>query len=130
VDRDALACRFCGEDLEGDEDVHAWGRASPGLRRDCEPHRGRWIALLGNVSVVLAALALPLCGLPGLLGLPLGVAAWVMGSADLAKIRAGTMDPQGFSKTSLGRECGIVGAVLGGAVAVGWLLLWLVLGLS
>ena len=127
---DALCCRCCGEDLEGDEEVHAWRGLSPGLRRDCEPHRGQWIAVLGNASIILAALALPFCGLPGLLGLPLGIAAWVMGSADLAKIRTGAMDPQGLSKTCTGRECGIVGAVLSVAVGLGWVLLWLVLGLS
>jgi hypothetical protein len=127
---DALCCPCCGEDFEGDEDVHLWRQAYPGLRRDCEPHRAQWIGLLGNASLILAALALPLCGLPGLLGLPLGIAAWRMGSADLARIQAGTMDPEGWSKTRLGRECGIVGAVHSGAVAAGWLLLWLVLGLS
>jgi hypothetical protein len=125
----AVSCRSCGEDLEGDH-VEAWRESYPGLRRDCEPHRGRWIALLGNASVVFAALALPLCGLPGLLGLPLGIAAWVMGNADLAKIRSGAMDPRGSGPTRLGRECGIVGTVLSAAVGAGWLLLWLVLGLS
>jgi hypothetical protein len=123
-------CASCGENLDWEDVTDAWRRSYPGLRRDCEPHRGRWIALLGNASVVFAALALPFCGLPGLLGLPLGIAAWVMGNTDLAKIRSGAMDPGGSGPTRLGRECGIVGTFLSAAVGVGWLLLWLVLGLS
>jgi hypothetical protein len=116
-----------GRDLRGDvedDERHAW-RPAPGVRRDCDPHRGPWVALAGNVSVVLAALALPSCGLTALAAVPLGMTAWVIGNADLARMRAGLMDPEGLRQTRSGREAGAVGAVLGGLVAAGYLLLWL-----
>jgi hypothetical protein len=43
----------------------------------------------------------------------LGPIAWVMGSQDLAEMRAGRMDPEGESSTSAGRTCGIIGTVIG-----------------
>lgn len=121
----ARRCRSCRLDLrEAEESFARWGSY---VRRDCEPHRGLWIVLAGNTSVVLAAVALCLFGLPALVGLPLGVVAWVMGNADLAKIRAGQMDPQGLRQTRSGREAGIVGATLSGAVATCYLALFLLM---
>ena len=43
----------------------------------------------------------------------LGVAAWIMGSADLKKIARGSMDPEGAFLTRAGRICGIISTVLG-----------------
>jgi hypothetical protein len=99
------------------------------LRRDCEPDRALWIVVLGNSSAVLGSLALVFCGLPGLLGLPLGIAAWLMGNHDLKRMRQGLMDPRGLAKTQLGRECGIVGALLSGVFLVAYTLFFLALGL-
>ena len=52
----------------------------------------------------------------GILGLivcgPLGIAAWVMGKGDLAKIDAGLMDPTGRGTTQAGMVLGIIGTVL------------------
>jgi hypothetical protein len=75
------------------------------LQRDLEPHRGTLILALGILSLALVAV-LP-C-----LGIPLGIAAWVMGRADLKKIRQGLMDPTGESSTNAGRICGQIGTIV------------------
>jgi len=75
------------------------------LQRDLEPHRGTLILALGILSLALVAV-LP-C-----LGIPLGIAAWVMGRADLKKIRQGLMDPAGESSTNAGRICGKIGTIV------------------
>ncbi|MCI0460621.1 MAG: hypothetical protein L0Z62_27010 [Gemmataceae bacterium] len=68
-------------------------------RRDyAEPHRGVLILVFGILGFVV-------CGL-------FGVAAWVMGNADLAKIRSGQMDPEGESMTQAGRICGMIATIL------------------
>src|SRR5262249_50877236 len=64
-----------------------------------EPHRGTLILVLGILS---------LTGLGILTGIP----AWIMGNADMAKIRAGTMDPEGESNTNIGRILGMVSTII------------------
>jgi len=91
-----------------------------GARRDCEPHRGSLIMTFGILSVVLGVT----CYL-AIIGLPLGIAAWVMGQRDLRKMRAGVMDPFGRGSTQSGCICGIIGTVLN---TLG--LLWLIWMLS
>lgn len=59
------------------------------------PHRGPLIFVLG---------VLPFC-------LPFAVAAWVMGSADLADIRSGRMDRSGETLTQVGMILGMVQCV-------------------
>jgi hypothetical protein len=81
------------------------------MRLDCEPHRGGLVRLLGGVSLVLGALAM--CGgVTGLVGLPMGIAAWKMGHEDLAKMRAGLMDRRGQGKTRQGCDCAVFGMLL------------------
>jgi hypothetical protein len=41
-----------------------------------------------------------------------GIVAWVMGSADLKEMDAGTMDPSGRGNTSAGKICGMVATIL------------------
>jgi hypothetical protein len=48
----------------------------------------------------------------GFLGLPLGIAAWIMGHRDLAQMREGHMDPEGFGITQGGWICGIIGTII------------------
>lgn len=60
-----------------------------------EPHRGTLILVLGIISMVTA-------------GLIIGPIAWFLGTADMKKIRAGTMDPEGESMTNIGRILGLV----------------------
>ncbi len=42
-----------------------------------------------------------------------GIVALVLGTKDLAAMRAGTMDPTGQRLTQAGQICGIIGIVLG-----------------
>lgn len=63
-----------------------------------KPHRGTLILVLGILSLILCA--------------PLGIVAWVMGSADLKQIANGTMDPEGKQLTTIGRILGIIGTVV------------------
>ena len=63
-----------------------------------KPHRGTLILVLGILSLVI-------CG-------PLGIAAWIMGSADLKDMDAGTMDPSGRGQTQAGKICGMIACIL------------------
>ena len=84
-------------------------------RRDLEPHRGALILTLGIIS--LASLALNACyGLGCLIGLPLGITAWVLGSGDLRRIKNHEMDEEGLGMTQAGRVCGIIGTILQGLI--------------
>jgi hypothetical protein len=65
-----------------------------------EPHRATLVLVLGILSLVVCA--------------PLGIAAWLMGSNDLAAMRAGRMDRSGESTTHVGYVLGIIGTVLFG----------------
>lgn len=63
-----------------------------------KPHRGTLILVLGILGILLCQ--------------PVGIAAWVMGNADLKQIAAGTMDPEGKSLTQVGKILGIIAVVL------------------
>ncbi len=76
------------------------------------PHRGGLILALGILSLVFAPLGTLCCFPFGLLCLPVGIRAWVMGAADLRKIRAGNMDPSGRGLTQAGMILGIVATLL------------------
>jgi hypothetical protein len=103
-----------------DEEVPWEGRGSQ--RRDCEPHRARLVRPLGVLSLALGALAC--CGgVTGLIGLPLGVAAWKMAREDLAKMRAGLMDRRGERRTRQGGDCGLFGLILSLLFLIAWALL-------
>jgi hypothetical protein len=67
--------------------------------RYVEPHRGALILTLALVGWFTCIL--------------LGIAAWTMGSADLAKMRTGQMDPSGEGLTRAGMIIGIVETILG-----------------
>ncbi len=69
-------------------------------RRRYAPHRGTLILILG------------ILGLVGI-GAPItGIIAWILGNSDLAQMRAGAMDPEGESNTSLGRILGMIATLL------------------
>jgi len=72
-----------------------------------EPHRGSAVLTLGILGLVV-------CGI-------CGVIAWVMGSTDLARMRAGTMDRFGEGNTRAGMICGMIGSILWGVALVFWL---------
>jgi len=64
-----------------------------------KPHRGTLILVLGVLGVVCCSIftAIP---------------AWIMGSADLKEMDAGTMDPEGRGITNAGKICGMIGCIL------------------
>jgi predicted Zn finger-like uncharacterized protein len=127
-----LRCPYCEEALSRKDDgeqhdeeeqgeARPWERRGrrPRVRRDCEPHRGSLILTLGIVSIPLALVAAScsccsygIGGIAGVIGLALAIPAWVMGHRDLAKMQAGTMDPEGQGSTQGGMICGIIGTAL------------------
>jgi predicted Zn finger-like uncharacterized protein len=114
VGRHDERCRHCGEDLAEEED-RPWDRPyRRPVRRDCDPHRGALVLVLGIIGLVVL-----MCGLLGFIGLPFAISAWVMGNKDLAQMRAGTMDPEGQGLTQAGRICGIVGTVIDSLLGLG-----------
>jgi hypothetical protein len=78
---------------------------------------------LGIVSILLASFGL----FP--LGLPLGVAAWVMSRHDLKKMERGEMDTRGYSSTKTAAVCGCIGTVLNSLYGVGIVVLILFMAL-
>lgn len=66
--------------------------------RHLEPHRGTLILVMGILGILVCFVC--------------GILAWVWGSADLKKIKAGTMDPEGQSLTNAGYIMGIISVVL------------------
>jgi hypothetical protein len=64
-----------------------------------KPHRG-------GLILVLAILGLLCC-------MPLGIAAWIMGTIDLGEMKRGQMDPEGQTLTQVGMILGIVATALG-----------------
>lgn len=84
-----------------------------------EPHRGAMILIFG---------------LLGLLFCPLfAIAAWLMGGADMNKIRAGQMDRAGEGLTQVGYILGIIGSILLVITVVVWIgffLLFVIAGLG
>ena len=68
------------------------------VRRDAEPHRGHLLRLLANFSVACGIVSF--CTFfPSIVGLLLGLTAFVMARRDLKKMRAGVMDDQGREET-------------------------------
>ena len=63
-----------------------------------QPHRGSMILTFGIIGVACC--------------FPFGIAAWVMGHADIKLIDSGEMDPAGRSMTNGGKICGIISVIL------------------
>jgi predicted Zn finger-like uncharacterized protein len=113
---------------ERDDGGDAEERRSRRRSRDgaAKPGRGGMIMTFGIVSVVMplvgflvqliAGLVFPPLGFCGwvfvIVGLALGIMAWVMGSGDLKKIQAGRIDTAAQSGTKTGYITGIIGTIL------------------
>lgn len=120
----ADSCRHCGEEFE-DEPPHRWARIGDfPLRCDWEPHRAGLIGGLGHASLVLGCMGMCF-GVTGLVGVPLGIAAWLMGQADAEKMREGQMDPTGRRRTLAGVASAKAGVLFGLLFAGAFGLLWL-----
>jgi hypothetical protein len=104
--------------VSDDRDDRPWER--PGaVRRDCEPHRGQTLEVLGTVSLACGALSL-FMGLPALLGLPLGAAVLWLSSCDLTMMEAGRMNPAGKAPTLQGQFTADLGVRFSAAGAILW----------
>jgi hypothetical protein len=61
-------------------------------------HRGTMILVFGILGIACC--------------FPFGIAAWILGNADLKQMEAGIMDPTGQGLTKGGKICGIISVVL------------------
>jgi hypothetical protein len=107
------------------EDGRPW--EWPGaVRRDCAPHRGRLLRVLGGVSLVCGFLALTL-GVPGVVGLPLSVTVLVLAGRDQGRMLQGLLDPFGWTETEKAGSLALRGLFLSivGLLLHGVLVLWL-----
>jgi hypothetical protein len=89
----SVVMRYDDDDNYDDDDYDDRPR-----RRRGAPHRGTLILILGILGFLI-------CGL-------CGVAAWIMGSNDLAEMKAGRMDSSGRDMTQIGYVLGIISTVL------------------
>jgi hypothetical protein len=86
------------------------------VRRDCEPHRGTMLLWLGRLSLWLIAMMCVVGAVGGLGAIGLAVAVLVMASRDGAKMRAGTMDPEGDGPTRKGARYAVAALILSALV--------------
>jgi len=114
VHHQARRCFRCGERLGRRRYKEDDGRLR---RRDCEPHRGGLILSLGVMALMFSFVCGPV-------GVVLGLFAWVLGHLDLAKMKQGSMDDDGFDMTQAGWICGMIGSGLGLLWSLGCLSLW------
>jgi hypothetical protein len=77
----------------------------PEYRSDLMAHRGGLILAFGIIAIVSFFFCF-------LLGLPLGILAWIWGSKDLKAMDAGEMDPEGRGMTLAGMITGIIGTIM------------------
>lgn len=95
-------CRYCGADLESDDDD---------VRPRRQPHRAGLVLILGGLSLLSSPVALcfPLLGV---FGLALGFTAWALAANDLHKMSQRIMDHGGMVVTNAGKRLGQIGAVV------------------
>lgn len=94
-------------------------RPFPCLRRDCDPHRGKLLWSMGIAGLALGGLSIAFFPLAVLSG-PLSLTTWCLAQFDLAKIRAGFLDPSGERLTYEALNDGSAGLVLTCASVVLW----------
>ncbi len=121
VRRDMRRCHVCGARLSRLDwtETEERFRRDP-VRRDCEPHRGGLVLALGMMGLIF----FPLCAA---IGLVLSICAWVMGRADLIRMRTGTMDREGESNSRIGMICGMAGVPLNILTLIGCVAFWVFL---
>lgn len=94
---------------------HAAPFTSPGAL----PHRGGMVLTFGILSLVSSSFGLLTCccgclGIFSIIGISLGIPAWLMGQNDLKQMASGQMDPMGQGQTKSGHITGMIGTILGG----------------
>ncbi len=88
------------------------------------PHRGPLIDTLGSISMATGALTLCTGPIGFTISLSTGIPALVMAHNDLARMRQGTVDPQGIGRTDAGRAKALVGIIMAGLFGL-FVFLWL-----
>jgi hypothetical protein len=88
----------------------------PLQRMDAEPHRGGLVLFLGIIGLVLGCtmLLIPVAWIPGLV-------AWILGQGDLARMKRGEIETDGYGATQAGWICGIIATILWGLPTLGLL---------
>ena len=90
------------------------------------PHRAGMVLTFGIISIVSSGLGVVGCccclfAVLPVAGIGFGIPAWMMGKADLEKMSQGLMDPTGHSNTKAGMTTGMIGTILGAAMLLGTL---------
>jgi hypothetical protein len=80
------------------------------VRRDCEPHRGSFLATLAFCSILCGFLGFLL--IPAVAGVILAGLGSRMAAVDLGKIENGLLDPDGKEETEIARHQFRVGLIL------------------
>jgi hypothetical protein len=95
------------------EDKRPWEQ--PGaVRRDCQPHRGNMLILLGAVGATVGALGIVLF-VPAVVALVVGIITYREAKRDLAEMKAGRMDPGGRSRVLRAQDLGVTSITVGAA---------------
>lgn len=110
VEQGAIRCPECNVEFEPDDADRPWERMGE-ERRDSDPHRGGLILSMGIGSILLPMVFFcPIAGLVAtLVGLFVGIGAWVMGVKDMRKMDKHQMDRTGRGLSQGGMICGIIG---------------------
>lgn len=96
--------------------VHAGG---PGPGYNAAPsggaasQRATMSMVMGIASIVLSLLGCCCYGIPSLVGVGLGIAAYITGKNELEDIAGGFASPLGESQANTGKLTGMIGAALG-----------------
>jgi hypothetical protein len=85
------------------------------MSRDCEPHKGELLELVGIISMPLGFSGCISLGATALVGFPLGCLVLYLAQRDLARMKAATMDPHGEWLTDSAWYKGGWGALVGRA---------------
>jgi uncharacterized CHY-type Zn-finger protein len=113
-------CPECNVEFEPDETDRPWENMGE-ERRDSDPHRGGMILVMGIGSIVVPIVFMcPIAGLVAtLVGLTIGILAWVMAVKDMRKMDKHEMDRSGRGLSQAGMICGIIGLALNGLATIG-----------
>lgn len=96
--------------------LNPYAAPSGGQARYAEPHRGALILILALAGWFIGCFFL-------------GIAAWIMASSDLTKMRNGQMDPSGEGLTRAGMIIGIIHVVLS-VLMLGLFFMLMVIGIA
>lgn len=116
-------CPYCGQEFEDEaERGDRWAgptRRSSRRRRDAQPHRGRFLAHLGNLTLTLGWLGCCTFGTTAVVVLPLALTTIGLCGIDLRRMGRGEVDSGGRAQVETARgtaAAGLLVAVLFGGL--------------